>query len=344
MDAQRWRDEQRRVRDAFRKRRQAGADAQGFRARGEIPVLTLTPPDLMNLPIVSERGASGQAIIGVKRLLRRLLGPMALEPQSRFNQAIVTALIEQRDAISKLAARSDSAFAEPAAAHGEIDYLSFEERFRGSEKAVESRQVEYLAFLSDRGEVLDIGCGRGELLSMLQNHGTQARGVDIDEDMVARCRERGLLAECDDAIEFLERHPDETFGAVFLGQLVEQLSTEYLVALLDVLSRKTSKGAVVIIVTINPESLPVLMRWYWLDPTHKRLVHPETLQYFMEKAGFRIKTVQFRNDVLDRDRFPSLELDGLPPAQIASFNEAVDGFNARLFGSLDYFVVGENNA
>jgi SAM-dependent methyltransferase len=343
MDAQRWRDEQRRVRDAFRTRRQDGGQ-RGFQDCGEVPTLTLSPPDLVSAPIVSQRGASGRAIIEVKRLLRRLLGPIALEPQTQFNRAVATALAEQRELIAKLLAASQSG-ADSAAAHGEIDYLGFAERFRGSKEAVESRQAEYLPYLSDRGEVLDIGCGRGELLAMLQGRDTAARGVDIDEDMVAQCREQGLLAECEDAIEYLERQPDGSFGAVFMSQLVEQLSTEYLVALLDVISRKTSKGAVVIIETINPESLPVLMRWYWLDPTHKRLVHPETLQYFMQQAGLRVKTVQFRNDVPRRDQFPTLELDGgVPPAQLASFNEAIEDFNTRVFGSLDYFVVGENDA
>jgi hypothetical protein len=64
----------------------------------------------------------------------------------------------------------------------------------------------------------------------------------------------------------------------------------------------------------------------------------------MEQAGFRIKTVQFRNDVPERDRFPSLELAGLSAGDVTSFNEAIGRFNARIFGSLDYFVVGENDA
>jgi hypothetical protein len=86
------------------------------------------------------------------------------------------------------------------------------------------------------------------------------------------------------------------------------------------------------------------MRWYWLDPTHVRLVHPETLQYFMQQAGFTVKTVQHRRPVPQEETFPSLELSGVPPAELANFNEAVQGLNARLFGPLDYFVVGQSDA
>ncbi len=310
----------------------------------EIPSVDLHPPDLLRTPIVSQRGVTGRLMIAAKKLLRRLLGPFVLEPQTHFNQAVVAALAEQRDilmAVAALPAAADVDASESAAT--EIDYLGFEERFRGSKQAIESRQTEYLDYFFECGEILDIGCGRGEFLWMLQERGILARGVDVDEDMVARCREQGLIADCTDAIEFLDRQPDGSFGGVFISQVVEHLSTEYLVALLDAIGRKTSTGAVLIIETINPESLPVLMRWYWLDPTHVRLVHPETLQYFMEQAGFAVKTVQFRRAVPDEECFPSLELASVPADELTTYNEAIAGINARLFGPLDYFVVGRSD-
>ncbi len=343
MDTQDWRDEQRRLREAVRVRRQTAAPDTPLPTSLEISREVPHPPDLLAAPIVSERGASGRLIVATKKLLRRLLAPVALEPQTRFNQAVVAALAEQRDmlgALVSLETRNDRGA--PDAANGEIDYLGFEERFRGSKDAIEGRQAEYLDYFFEQGEVLDIGCGRGEFLALLHERGISARGVDVDEDMVARCREQGLVAECTDAIDFLESQSDDQFGGVFISQVVEHLSTEYLAALLDAIARKTSPGAVLIIETLNPESLPVLMRWYWLDPTHVRLVHPETLQYFIEQAGFAVKTVQFRRDVPDEEQLPTLELASVSANELSNYNEAIARINARLFGSLDYFVVGQS--
>jgi O-antigen chain-terminating methyltransferase len=305
----------------------------------------LRPPDLISAPIVSERGALAGIIVEVKKLLRRLLAPFVLEPQARFNEAVVAALAEQREQLETIAELLEAQREHPPEQLAtEIDYLGFEDRFRGSKDAIESRQTEYLDYFHDRGEIVDIGCGRGEFLALLRERGTNARGVDLNADMVARCREQGLVADCAEAVEFLDLQPDGTFGGVFMSQVVEHLPTEHLVALLDAIRRKTSKGAVLIIETINPESLPVLMRWFWLDPTHVRLVHPETLQYFMEQAGFTVKTVQFRRPVPNEAQFPTLELANVPPDELTTYNDAVARINAQLFGPLDYFVVGQSDA
>jgi SAM-dependent methyltransferase len=343
MDTQRWQDEQRRLREALRAGRLPARRPDRVDPDIEIPTEDLSPPNLLTTPIVSQRGMLGRLIIGAKTVLRRLLGPFVLEPQTQFNQAVAMALAEQRELLVTLFAQVSPAEAnKPGPATGKMDYLGFEERFRGSSDAIGARQTEYLDYFHDRGEILDIGCGRGEFLSMLQERGTPARGVDLDEDMVARCREQGLIAECCDAIDYLKRQPDDSFGGVFMSQLVEHLTTDYLVALLETIGRKTSKGAVLIAETINPESLPVLMRWYWLDPTHVRLVHPETLQFQFEQAGFAVKTVQFRRPVPVDEQLPSLELPNLSPEQLSAYNDAVKGLNARLFAPLDYFVVAQS--
>jgi O-antigen chain-terminating methyltransferase len=163
--------------------------------------------------------------------------------------------------------------------------------------------------------------------------------VDLDEQMVAACRERGLDVEHADALDYLERQPDGLFGGVFMAQVVEHLATDELVALLGAIRRKSGEDAVLVIETINPESLPVLMRWFWLDPTHVRLLHPETLQYFVEQAGFDVRSVQFRKPVSEAEQLPTLELEGVAVADLERYNESVARVNARLFGPLDYFVV-----
>lgn len=339
MDARSWRDEQRNLRDAVRTRRQSEPGEQRDTAGIAIEPLGLQPLDLLATPIVSQRGAPGRAVIGTKRLLRRLLAPFLLEPQTKFNQEVVAVLAEQHAQLAALSSRQALSLTVDEAP---FDYAGFEDSFRGSTDAIAARQAEYLPYLIDHGEILDVGCGRGELLAMLHARGASARGVDVDAEMVARCHRQGLPAEHADAVEYLERQPDGFFGAVFMSQVVEHLTSDYLATLLDAIGRKTRQEGVLIVETLNPESLPVLTRWFWLDPTHVRLLHPETLQFFMRQAGFEIKTVQFRNEVADEDRLPQLRLDGVSERSLASFNDSVEALNARLFGALDYFVVGQN--
>jgi hypothetical protein len=46
-------------------------------------------------------------------------------------------------------------------------YVGFEDAFRGSDQAIEEKLRAYVPLFAGRADVLDIGCGRGELLSAL---------------------------------------------------------------------------------------------------------------------------------------------------------------------------------
>ena len=65
-----------------------------------------------------------------------------------------------------------------------IFYRAFEDRHRGSREEIKERLKVYLpfilpvSFLNANGTVLDLGCGRGEWLQLLQEHGVRGQGVD----------------------------------------------------------------------------------------------------------------------------------------------------------------------
>ncbi len=52
-----------------------------------------------------------------------------------------------------------------------IDWLKFAEKFRGSEEAVRQRQQMYADRFREHAPVLDIGCGRGEMLEVFRRCG-----------------------------------------------------------------------------------------------------------------------------------------------------------------------------
>jgi len=66
----------------------------------------------------------------------------------------------------------------------------------------------------DGALIVDLGCGRGEWLEILNEEGVKARGVDTNLVLVEQCRERGLEVIEDDIIAHLRGVPDESLGAV----------------------------------------------------------------------------------------------------------------------------------
>ena len=85
------------------------------------------------------------------------------------------------------------------------DYFAFESRLRGSTGEVRDRQRPYVERLREHAPVLDLGCGRGELLALLREAGIEARGADANADMVAFARAEGLEVEQATAHDALER-------------------------------------------------------------------------------------------------------------------------------------------
>ena len=108
---------------------------------------------------------------------------------------------------------------EPSAPSG-LDYFAFEARMRGSRSDVRSRQVRYVADFREAAPALDVGCGRGEFLSLLREAGIEAVGVDSNADMVELCRAEGLDVHHDDALAYLERLDESSLGGVFAAQVV----------------------------------------------------------------------------------------------------------------------------
>lgn len=179
-------------------------------------------------------------------------------------------------------------------------YLDFEEVFRGPEKVIQARQVEYLELLDVQGPVLDIGCGRGEWLELLQERGIEASGVDSDSGMVERCRSKGLqvrLAEGQDALREL---PSGSLGAVSLFQVVEHIDPANLPELFREVHRVLRPGGLLLAETVNPHNTTAL-RVFWLDLTHRHPLFPESLVMLARSAGYEQAEIFFPGGSGDYD-------------------------------------------
>lgn len=72
--------------------------------------------------------------------------------------------------------------------------------------------------------VLDLGCGDGTLMKMLKDKGVNVRGIDINQDNIVKCLEKGLPVVQGDIDEGLHEYPDKSYDYVILNQTLQ--STE----------------------------------------------------------------------------------------------------------------------
>src|SRR6185312_2159942 len=167
-------------------------------------------------------------------------------------------------------------------------YVSFEDTFRGTRDDIKARAGHYLTAFHDAGIepgdglVLDLGCGRGEWLEVLSEHGYASRGVDLNGVMVREAQTLGLDAIEQDVIAHLRSLGSESVSAITSMHLVEHLPYEVLIRMVDEALRVLRPGGLLILETPNPENLTVGSYWFYMDPTHRNPIPPPLLQWIVE--------------------------------------------------------------
>jgi O-antigen chain-terminating methyltransferase len=232
---------------------------------------------------------------------------------------------------------SDAPSAPPAE---EPDYFAFESRMRGSSELIRDRQSAYLDEFRDASPVLDIGCGRGEFVSLLREGGVEARGIDTNADMVEHCQDAGLPVEQADAISHLSGLDDGSLGGIFCAHVLEHLDPARIFQLLELAVAKLRPDAIFAAETPNPLSLVALSN-FSADLSHKQPLHPETLSFLARQAGFRDVSVRFMSEPAEDERLRFVPLPEEPAFAEArrALDTDVNRLNEVVFGSQDYAVL-----
>lgn len=222
-------------------------------------------------------------------------------------------------------------------AYAQVDYFDFENHFRGNREDIKQSQSQYLDYFKGCSNVLDIGCGRGEFLELLQENHIGGIGVDLYDEYAEYCQMKGLNAVCDDCLHYLEQCSG--VDGIFVGQVVEHLEADQIMELCVRAYEKLEENHYIILETPNPTSLAIYTHAFYIDPSHVKPVHPLTLQYYMEKAGFKnIQIVYTKSSRLDTV-IPEIRLSD--EEQTEAFNKAMQVVSETLFGSQDYAVIAK---
>jgi len=198
------------------------------------------------------------------------------------------------------------------------------EAFRGPEAEIRHRLDHYLEPLRANAPVLDLGCGRGELLLMLREAGVGALGIEGDAAVAQTAQRRGLEIIESDVLEGLRAQEAESRGAVTAIHLFEHLDAAVLLTVLAEIRRVLRPGGLLVVESPNPHSLRVGAALYWLDPTHERPLLPETLELYLKTAGFELARREYLHPFPDDQLFAA---DATPEtgALAQRFDELVNG-------------------
>jgi O-antigen chain-terminating methyltransferase len=204
-------------------------------------------------------------------------------------------------------------------------YKAFEDRFRGEESTISQRLQaaygEYIQHLGPDSIAVDLGCGRGEWLTLLTERGVSATGVDITASMVERCRSKGLRVKLADAASYLAGLQPDSVNLITAFHVAEHLEFPHLLELIVLARRALCDGGMLILETPNPENLQVGANTFYMDPTHLHPLPPALLAFAAQSQGFERTHIERLH--------PFSELD-------AGHNSAAE---TLLFGPQDYAMI-----
>jgi O-antigen chain-terminating methyltransferase len=217
----------------------------------------------------------------------------------------------------------------------ETVYAAIEDRLRGSPEAIREQQSGYLDLirkLPGSKPVADLGCGRGEFLSLLAESDIAGVGVDLNAAFVAECREQGLDAREQDLLAFLGSQKDRSLRAVVSFQVLEHLPFSELLRTYAEAFRVLVPGGLFLNETPNGANLAVGGSTFWLDHTHVRPLHPELLSHFAKFYGY----TDVRVDLVSKPEVPwSLG----PEAGGEAVGDAVLGLQEYVLSGQDALLV-----
>lgn len=175
---------------------------------------------------------------------------------------------------------------------------------------------------------LDVGCATGDFIALCQSRGTRSAGIELSEAAARHCREaRGLDVITGDLVEtdFGERK----FDLITYNGVLEHVPDPY-AHVRKCATLLERDGKLVILGLPNIESAGFRWagkRWIGLDtPRHIHQFSPSSLRVLLEKAGFELKSIDFRSP---RFNPPSLVASIVPALHRHKFDadEAATGKN-----------------
>ncbi|MDR0358384.1 MAG: hypothetical protein LBJ87_02820, partial [bacterium] len=141
------------------------------------------------------------------------------------------------------------------------------------------------------------------------------------------------------AIQHLESLGPNTLGGIFAAQVLEHLGADEVISFIDLAERALVPGGVLLVETLNPQSLSTYTGPLYVDLGHVRPLHPSTLRFLAERTGFQSIDVRFFSPIPDDQRLLPLPSQNGQAELAEAISENFRRIDAMLFGPLDFALV-----
>ncbi len=174
----------------------------------------------------------------------------------------------------------------------DFSYADFEHLYRGPENFILERMKFYQKFFSQNSKVLDVGCGRGELIRVLKEVGIDAFGIEPDFSMYEIALSQNLIVENLNWKDKFSQLESNCLDGIVMIQVIEHLLPETFNEFFTESHRILKPGGKLILETVNPHS-PAALKTFWLDLTHVRPIFPESIMDLAIRTRFSFGYVLF---------------------------------------------------
>ena len=207
-----------------------------------------------------------------------------------------------------------------------------------SEEMTEFRRRQFSRFVRDhslRGKkILEIGCGRGEYLSLMKDAGTEAYGIEQSPDSVRYCQENGLSVSRGFIESSQDRVPGAPFHAFFILNYLEHLPNPN--ATFKGLFHNLAEDAVGIVEVPNFDMIIQRKLFSEFIGDHLFYFTQETLRLALERNGFDVLSCT----VIWHDYILSATVRKRSPLDISSFYEHQEHIKKEISAYLCRFDPG----
>ena len=136
--------------------------------------------------------------------------------------------------------------------------------------------------------VLDLACGPGVFLELLREAGIEAIGVDRDEEIVKKARQKDLNVIQADIFDYLER-TEESYEGIFCSHLLEHLPFDRVTLFIEWIAKRLVPGGILVFVLPNPGSIRLHLFGFWRDPEHVRFYTGNLIASVCQHYGLSVE-------------------------------------------------------